>query len=134
MELSAGAWANVIAFVALTGSAVGFWVNRRDIKTIRKAEAEVRWGLSVLDEGQGSALLTNLGSETAYDVSLTAEGALYTAFVVGDIPGRSARDLTVTTGYGMGPVMLVVSWSSTAAGADRQVWRHPFAPTYGTKG
>lgn len=53
--MSAEGWANVIAALALIGSAMGFWLNRRDISNLRHAAAEVRWGLSeeILERTKG---------------------------------------------------------------------------------
>lgn len=44
--MSAEGWANIVAVIALLGSALGFWLNRRQIRSLRDAAAEVRWGLS----------------------------------------------------------------------------------------
>lgn len=125
--MSAEGWANVIAALALIGSAMGFWLNRRDISNLRNAAAEVRWGLSRTDDANG-LLLTNLGTDTAYDVVVECENAVGVDFHRGDIEGRSARVVSVITAWGLGQPILVVTWSA-APGRERAIWRHPFTST-----
>ncbi|MCM3556878.1 hypothetical protein M3697_17505 [Janibacter melonis] len=126
--MSAEVWANIIAVLALIGSAVGFWLNRREIKTVRDAAAEVRWGLSRTGGDGDGLLLTNLGTDTAYDVEVKCENAVLLDFDRGDIKGRSARLVSPVTAWGRGPLFLEVSWSA-APGGERTIWRHPFTTT-----
>ena len=126
--MNAEGWANMIAALALLASVVGFWLNRREIKAVREAAAEVRWGLSPAgDDGYG-LLLINLGSDTAYDVEVKCENAVRVDFDRGDIEGRSARLVSTVTAWGLGPLVLEVWWS-VAPGGERMKWRHPFVST-----
>lgn len=126
--MSAEFWANIIAVLALIGSAAGFWLNRREIKAVRDAAAEVRWALTRLGPDGDGLLLTNLGTGTAYDVAVECENAVRLDFDRGDIEGRSARLVSAITAWGLGPLVLEVSWS-VAPGGERTIWRHPFTTT-----
>ncbi|WP_282070674.1 hypothetical protein [Janibacter hoylei] len=126
--MSAEGWANFIALLALAGSAVGFWLNRREIRGLRDAAAEVRWSLSPAGDDRDRLLLTNLGTNTAHEVEVDCVNAVKVYFEPGDIGGRSGRIVSTVTAWGLGPRELVVSWSA-APGVERATWRRPFTPT-----
>ena len=116
--MSAEGWANIVAVIALLGSALGFWLNRRQIRSLRDAAAEVRWGLSHAGVG-----------DMAQDLSVECENAVKLTFDEGcTSAGRSACVVTAVSAWGLGPRVLKVSWSTKPEG-PRKVWHHPFSPT-----